>query len=361
MNLLILLQLIAGLGLLVGGAELLVKGASRIAVSRGISSLVVGLTIVAFGTSSPELAVSLQSAFSNQADISLGNVIGSNILNILLILGISALISPLNIARQLLRFDVPIMIGVSVLTLILSQDGKLGRPDGILLFSGAIIYTSLLLKSSRQENIAPNGDLNRDTTISSEHRFLSPTLIDVGMIILGIGLLVIGSTLLINSAIAIAVTLGVSELVIGLTIIAGGTSLPELASSVVASWQGEQDISVGNVIGSNIFNLLVVLGLTATLAPEGIRVSPAVLSLDLPLMIAVAIACFPIFLTGKKIARWEGLIFVAYYIAYTTFLILKSADHDQLPLFSSVVLLFVIPITLVTMGISIMSHFQKKA
>jgi cation:H+ antiporter len=332
-----------GLVLLIAGADLLVRGASSLAVALRISPLVIGLTIVAYGTSAPELAVSVQSGFAGQGDLALGNVVGSNIFNVLLILGLSATVAPLVVSRQLVRSDVPLMIGVSLLFLLLALDGSISRWDGLLLFAGAIGYTTYTIIQSRREQQL------QATPASTPRSGATFWLVQVGMLLVGLGMLVLGARWLVNGAVAFAEALGVSELIIGLTIVAAGTSLPEVATSVLASLRGERDIAVGNVVGSNIFNLLSVLGLTALVSPGAIPVSGAALAFDIPVMLAVMIACLPIFFTGYVIARWEGLLFLGYYVAYTLYLILNATQHASLPLFNTVMLVFVLPLTAITL------------
>jgi cation:H+ antiporter len=353
--------LLTGLVLLVIGAEALVRGSSKLATAAGIPPLIIGLTIVAFGTSSPEMAVSVMSSLNGQANIALGNVVGSNIFNVLFILGLSALVAPLIVAQQLVKLDVPIMIGVSLLALLFGLDGKIQPSDGVILFIGILVYMVFLIFQSRQEQ-------NQDVQAEYEREYggdrrttILQTAINLGLILGGLGLLVLGSRWLVASSIVIARSIGVSELVIGLTIVAIGTSLPELATSVVASVRGERDIAVGNVVGSNIFNLLAVLGLSAAISPTGgVAVPTAALAFDMPVMIAVAVACLPIFITGNLISRWEGAVFVAYYVAYTTYLILASTQHDSLPIFSAAFLFFVIPITVITLAIILFRYLYKK-
>jgi cation:H+ antiporter len=339
---------IIGLVFLIGGAELLVRGASQIAVAAGISPLVVGLTVVAYGTSTPELAVSVQSSFAGQADIALGNVIGSNIANVLLILGISAIITPLVVSSQLIRFDVPLMIGVSIALPLLALDGKIGRMDGILLFVGVVVYTVWLIRQSRKETKQAALEMGNEDKAAIPH--------SVGMWVLqgvfilgGLGLLVLGSRWLIDGAVAFARLFQLSELIIGLTIVAVGTSLPEIATSVVASLRGQRDIAVGNVVGSNIFNILSVLGIASAISPSGIPVSPAIFGFDFPVMIGVAFACLPIFFTGYVIARWEGWLFLGYYVAYVAYLVLHDMQHIALPIFANAMLFFVVPLTTITL------------
>ena len=341
------LLFILGLLFLIAGAELLVRGASRLAAAAGVTPLIIGLTVVAFGTSFPELAVSMMSAMSGHADLALGNVIGSNIFNVLFILGLSAMIVPLVVSRQLVWLDVPLMIAVSVLTLLISLDGKIGRLDGFLLVTGLVGYTTFLFYHNKRNNKQTAGN-HKETTLQNPTSRLRSHAANVFSIVSGLILLVAGSQWLIDGAIVFASRLAVSEMVIGLTIVAAGTSLPEAATSIVAGIRGERDIAVGNVVGSNIFNILAVLGLSSLFSPDGIIVAPAALRFDIPIMIAVAVACLPIFFTGHLIARWEGFLFFGYYAAYTIYLILFASAHSALPAFSRVMLMYVIPLTALT-------------
>ncbi len=353
-------QLIAGLVLLVVGAEVLVRGASKLAAAAGISSLVIGLTVVAFGTSSPELAVSLQSAFAGQADIAVGNVVGSNIFNVLFILGISALITPLLVAQQLVRLDVPLMVGVSILTYLFALDGSLVAWEGAILFAGIIAYTVFLIRQSRRETATIKQEYEAEFGGEAPHTPATIAL-NVFFVVAGLAMLVFGSRWLVDSAVVIAESFGVSQLIIGLTIVAAGTSMPEVATSVIAAIRGERDIAVGNVVGSNIFNLLAVLGVTSVFAPAGVAVSSEAIAFDIPFMIVVAIACLPIFFTGNTIARWEGALFLAYYVIYTVYLILHSSDSASLPLFMDTLIYFLAPLTLVTIGIAVGANSELAA
>ncbi|MDX1675396.1 MAG: calcium/sodium antiporter [Longimicrobiales bacterium] len=346
-----LLFFVGGGALLIVGAELLVRGASGLAIAAGISPLVVGLTVVAVGTSAPEMAVTVGSAYSGEADLALGNVVGSNIFNVLFILGVSALIAPLVVARQLVRVDVPIMVAVSVLTLLLALDGAVGRADGLILFVGIAAYTVFLIRQSRKERPDAPPDLPRGAGTADGLRW-APVL-NILYILAGLGLLVVGARWLVRAAVATASALGISELVIGLTIVAAGTSLPEVATSILATIRGERDIAVGNVVGSNIFNLLAVLGLGALVAPSGVPVSSGALSFDIPIMIAVAVAALPIFFTGFIIARWEGFVFLAYYVAYTAFLVLQAAEHELVTGFGTAMVWFVLPLTGLTLVVGV--------
>jgi len=336
-----------GLFFLIAGAEALVRGASRLSMILGISPLVIGLTVVAFGTSSPELAVSIKSALSGQASIAVGNVIGSNIFNVLFILGLSALITPLVVAQQLIRLDVPLMIALSIIVFSISLDGNFSRTNGFMLVMGLAAYLWLLIYLSRKKNVATKEDYSKDLESNLSTR--TSWLKNIGLVIGGFILLILGSRWLVDSAVSFAQYLGVSELVIGLTIVAAGTSLPEVVTSVIAAIRGERDIAVGNVVGSNIFNITGVLGLASIVAPTGIEISTAVIGFDMPVMIAVALVCLPIFFTDGVISRWEGVLLLGYYLAYTLYLILAASHHDALPRFSAVMLYFAIPLTIVAL------------
>ncbi|SFF51352.1 cation:H+ antiporter, partial [Nannocystis exedens] len=307
---------VLGLVLLVVGAELLVSGAARLAARLGVSPLVIGLTVVAFGTSAPELAVSVSAALSpGGADVALGNVVGSNIFNVLFILGVSALIAPLLVQRQLVRFDVPLMLVASAACWLMALDGVIGRVDGILLFAALLVYTVMLLRIARRDG--EGGD--EEVPLARPGSLTAKLPVQLVMLVAGLAMLVLGSRWLVDGAVAFARLLGVSELVIGLTIVAAGTSLPEVATSVLAAIRGQRDIAVGNVVGSNIFNVLCVLGISAAVAPSGVAVAPAALSFDIPVMTAVAVSCLPLFITGGGLARWEGALFLFYYCAYTAY------------------------------------------
>lgn len=345
-----LLFFVAGLALLVGGAEVLLLGATRLAAALGISPLVIGLTVVAFGTSAPELAVTIESTWAGQSDIALGNIVGSNICNVLLILGLSASITPLIVSQRLLRLDAPLMVGLPVLMLLLGLDGQIGQLDGMLLFAGIIIYTVWSIRQSRKES--------RNVRAEYAQKFGAGRgetgghmAIRVLQIVGGLAMLAVGSGWLVEGAVAMARALGVSELLIGLTIIAVGTSLPELMTSILASARGERDIAVGNVVGSNIFNILSILGLTSLVSPNGIRVPPAALAFDIPVMIATAIICLPIFFSGGTIARWEGVLLLGYYLAYILYLILKATEHAFLPVFVAAMIYCVLPLTAITLTV----------
>jgi cation:H+ antiporter len=279
--------------------------------------------------------VSTLASLRGEADIAIGNVVGSNIFNVLLILGVSALVAPLLVSRQLTREQVPVMIGVSGLLWVLVVDGAVRRLEGALLLGGIVAYTSVLIVRGRAENRAGG----EDRSVSA----VSPALAGVA-VVAGLALLVVGSRWLVEAARSMALALGISDLVVALTVVAAGTSLPELATSVVASLRGERDIAVGNLVGSNVFNVLAILGASALVAPAGLAVAPAALSFDVPVMVAVAVACFPVFL-GGRIERWQGGVFVSYYAAYVTYLVLDTSGHQALPEFRAAMLWFFLPLT----------------
>ena len=348
-----------GLGALVIGAEALVRGAAKIALSLGISPLVVGLTIVAMGTSSPEVAVSVGAVLNGSTDIAVGNVVGSNIFNVLFILGVSAVITPLIVHSQIIRQEVPIMIGASVILAVMILDGVLGRAESGLLLALLVGYVVFLIRQSRAET----PEIREEYEGAEARRkggWDSHWAVQLLLIAAGLGLLVLGSNWLVDAAVAFARALGVSDLVIGLTIIAAGTSMPEVATSIMAAVRGERDIAVGNVIGSNTFNVLGCLGISGVVSTSGLGIAPALLNFDLWVMLAVAIACLPVFLLGRQIGRRRGLLFLAYYAAYVAYLIMGAQQHDALDEFSAVMLSFVLPLTIVTLvAMVVRDHSQR--
>lgn len=338
-----LLFFVLGLIALLGGAELLVRGASRLSLGLGISPLVVGLTIVAFGTSSPEMAVSVAGAWAGSSGLAIGNVVGSNVFNVLLILGLSAVITPLAVQRQIVRLEAPILLGLSLLVGAFCLDGAISRFNGLILVAILIGYTSFTIVRGRRESRAaePEGDAPPE-----KPRYVVNAL----FIVIGLGLLVQGSEWLVDGAVQFARNLGISEIVIALTVVSAGTSLPEVATSVMAAIRGERDIAVGNVVGSNIFNLLAVLGISASVAPSALTITDATLAFDIPVMIGVAVLILPIFFTGHRIDRWEGALLLGYYIAYIAVVVLRATDSIHVDTVTFALGAFVIPMTLLTLG-----------
>ena len=336
---LISLTIAGGLILLAAGGELLVRGSAQIAARFGVSSLVIGLTIVAFGTSAPEVAVSLQSISSGASDLAVRNVLGSNIFNVLFILGASAVVVPLVVSRRVVWIEVPVAIGVSTLAWCSARDGRVASTEGWVLLLVVAAYLVWLLRTAIAPSHQPDG-LQR----YAKHQAISSGL----TALVGLGLLVIGARWLVDGATSLALTLGISDAVIGLTVVAAGTSLPEVAASLVAAVRGHRDIAVGNILGSNIFNLTIVLG-TATVVAGELHVPEGVVTFDLVIMVAVAVACLPIFVTGHTIARWEGALFLAYYAAYTGYLVRDATDHERLPHLRDAMAFFALPLTAVTL------------
>lgn len=316
-----IIYIVLGLFGLFFGGDFLVKGASRLALSFGVSSLIIGLTVVSIGTSAPELLVSVSAAFDGVSDLALGNVIGSNIGNIGLILGITGLFAPLTVQRSLLKRGIPIMIGIGFAVYFLAQDGSLGRADGGLLVLGFIGFNALLYFESQRspqsgEEVAASAEVKPEEV--EEANFTVEGL----RLVAGIGLLVIGANLLVRGATNIALDLGVSELVVGLTMVAVGTSLPELTASIIAAMKDETDIAIGNVVGSNIVNILLVLGITSIILP--IEVEPELMQFEFLVMIAFSVLLLP-FSFDRVLSRRESAIFLGSYVAFILFTFLQSA------------------------------------
>ena len=348
MDVVTLILFVIGFVLLIGGAEFLVRGASAISTTLGVSPLVVGLTVVSLGTSAPELAVSVNAAWQGQGDLALGNVVGSNVFNVLLILGLAAVIVPLRVRSGLVRRDVPVLIGVSLLVWAMGYSGgRLVRVEGLVLVGLLAAYTAVLLLEAKKDRRAAQAAAAE----AGEVEALSAAVLarNLGLIVGGGLGLMLGSKFLVDGAIQLAGWIGVEERVIGLTVVAAGTSLPEIAASVSAAVKGEGDMAVGNAIGSNLYNLMAVLGITALIDPSGIEVPAASVFSDLPVMVVVAVACFPVFFTGGRINRWEGFVFLFYFVAFMAWTVLRAGDESQVPgLFSGVILYFAVPLTAIT-------------
>lgn len=308
------LQILTGLAGLYFGGEALVRGASRLALRLGLTPLVVGLTVVAFGTSSPELFVSLQATLKGQGDIAVGNIVGSNIGNIGAILALCAIVHPMRVAMQVLRFDMPVMLGVSVLFCGLLWDGKLGRMEGLLLIFLLVVYLITVLLLARRE---------KEPAVAEEFLESMPALKgrlwhDLVYIAIGLVLLGVGSRFLIAGATTVARSFGMSEAVIGLTVVSIGTSLPELSASLVAAFKKEGDIAVGNVVGSNLFNMLAIGGISGAILPltsNGVRIA------DYAVMLAFTLILLPFMKTGFAVKRWEGVVLLVTYVGYLAFLL----------------------------------------
>lgn len=345
-----LLQLLCGLALLVAGAELLVRCAVRMAANLKVRPLLIGLTLVAVGSSAPQLTVSLQAALNDTADIAVGSVIGSNIFNILVTLGLSALIIPLRVSRQLVCLDIPLMILASGLVFALALNKQLDRLDGVVLLGGLLVYLALLLRQSRHSgHHHPRHDLPRTSWLHNLVLMLAALL-----------LLGLAGHLLLGAAVTLATELGLSERIIGLTIIAVSTSLPQLATSLIAAFRGQREIAVGNVIGSNVFNLLGVLGLTALVAPAPLSVSPNALAFDLPVMLGVAALCLPVFYTGYRVTRGEGLLFLGLYLAYGLHVVSFTTGMPLAGKLEHLMLFFVLPALLLFLLLSTLRAWRRQ-
>ncbi|MCW8092245.1 calcium/sodium antiporter [Alteromonas sp. ASW11-130] len=352
------LLLVFGLVLLILGAEGLVKGAARLAANIGIPSLVIGLTVVAFGTSAPELAVSMNSALANKTELAIANVVGSNIFNVLFILGLAALITPLAISKQLIRQDVPIMVLASALVFYMATDGLLSVWECGLLVVLLVGYTTFLfVQGKRADSVAVDTNDDEVSSLTTGHH---PVWQSTLWLVAGLVLLIIGANLLVNSAVTIARTFAVSEAIIGLTILAIGTSLPEVVTSIVASFKGQRDIAVGNVIGSNVFNLLAVLGISGLFSSEGLLGNTQLIEQDFPIMLGVALLCAPLMLTGAVLNRIEGMLFFGLYLLYTAFLIGGVKDATWLSPLSMVTWNIIFPVTLIVIVVSLIKHWWQQ-
>ncbi|HSW43075.1 MAG TPA: calcium/sodium antiporter [Patescibacteria group bacterium] len=367
--------LVVGIVLLVGGAELLVSGAAGIARSLGIMPIVIGLTVVAFGTSAPEMAISVGASLAGEPDVAVGNVVGSNIYNVLLILGLSALAAPLLVDERVTRREVPLMVLASIGVALMAADGTLGRLDGLVLVAGLLAWIGWLLRNSRRSGRAVPVSLNTLGAAAGPARSgatRSPLAVSspgaggrgrawqLGQIGIGLVILVAGAQAVVHGAIDLAYAVGLSPLVVGLTIVAVGTSLPELATSVAASLRGERAIAVGNVVGSNILNIGAVLGFTALFSPDGVAVAPVALGRDFPVMIGVALICVPLFFTGRGLARWEGGLLLGCGVVYTVFVLLVATEHPAVPALTTVLVGVALPAMAITLGALTVREMQAR-
>lgn len=368
------LSIVLGFGCLAAGGELLVRGASELAKKLGFSELIIGLTVVAFATSAPELAVSLNAAYYGHADVAFGNVVGSNIFNILFVLGLSALVAPLIVNRQLLHRDVPVMIALSLLTYWIARNGVIEHYEAVVLLVLLLGYIALSVVTGRQNNRTPieipdcqSEDAKPQSQTSCRRWSLLLIIRNVAVplglsivVCVGVGVLVLGAKLFVDGAVSLAQAWGISELVIAVTIVAAGTSLPEAATSIVAGLQGRRDIAIGNVVGSNIFNILSVLGFGTLVTRNGMNVAEEALALDLPIMVGVAMVCLPIFFTGQTVGRLEGLLLFGYYLAYTANLGLAVTHSPYLSVFRQAMLWGIIPLTVLLLAIRMLQHILHR-
>ncbi len=350
--LLITAGVLGGFVALIGGGELLVRGASNLAAAARVSPLIIGLTVVAFGTSAPELAVSIKSCFEGSSDLAVGNSVGSNLSNLLLILGIAAIAAPLAVNARLFRLDIPVMIAAVATLWFFGKDGRLDRTEGIVCFVALIAYLIFTVAQGRRESavaaaeaqmaeseIAAGGDATTSRAIGK----------NLLLVVVGLVLLMLGANWLVTACVALAESFGLSKLVIGLTVVAIGTSLPELVTSLMAALRGHRDLAVGNVVGSNILNILLVLGLSAIVAPAGVDVHAQSLAFDIPVLLLFSLAAVPIFFSGLGVSRTEGVVMVVYYGAYLSYLVWHSMQAPPAQSTPTELLLFVAPLLPLTL------------
>lgn len=311
----------AGLALLIAGAELVVRSGIHVAARLGVPPLVVGLTIVAVGTSAPELAVGIDAALLGEGELAVGNIAGTNIVNILLILGLSAMLRPLEIRMQTIRLDLPVIVLASLMLAVMASDGILSRAEGIILTLSALGYTALILGAARRESLRVKAAFTREFAARPDPAHAPEMLHSLGLLAAGLLVIVAGAEWLVDGAVSLARQWGVSEAFIGLTIVAIGTSAPELVTTVVSTVRNARDIAIGNLLGSSVYNILLILGITCIVPSGGIAIAPALIRIDIPLMTAVAMACLPVFISGRQVTRVEGACFVSAYAAYLAYLI----------------------------------------
>ena len=310
-----------GVAALIAGAELLVRGGAALAARLGISPLLIGLTVVALGTSTPELAVGIEAAIQGNGSLAVGNIVGANIINILLILGFSAALRPLAIQMQTLRLELPVIVLAAVTLFAFAWDGVLSRLEGVLLVTMGAAFTLALIHAARRESFKVKREFAREYSVRRLPGRQAVT--EFLMLIVGIVVIVAGADWLVDGAVALARLWHVSDAFIGLTIVAIGTTTPELVTTIISTIRGERDIAIGNLIGSSVYNILVILGVTSITSTGGIDVGSHLIRVDIPVMVGVALLCIPVFLSGRRISRIEGGLFVSAYAAYLSYLIIE--------------------------------------
>ncbi|GAA1651526.1 calcium/sodium antiporter [Catellatospora bangladeshensis] len=315
------LLIIAGLVALILGAEVLVKASAGLAARLGISPMIIGLTVVALGTSVPELAVGIDAALSGSPGLAMGNIIGASLVNLLLALGLSAALVPIVFDRATLRLDLPAMVEAALLLYLLSFDGSLTRPDGLILLLAGVTYTFGRIHAARHDVAGSRGDTPNSAAEPVRRRGPLRQLL---LMLLGVAVVVVGAELLVEGAAASARAFGVSETVIGLTIVAIGTCTPELVTTVMSTLRGNRDLAIGNLLGSSIYNICAILGLTVVVAPHGIAVPREIFAADLTLMVAVTLVAASVFAVGARMSRTAGCLFIATYAAYLTWLLSRA-------------------------------------
>ncbi len=355
-------QLAVGLAMLLAGGELVVRSASAIARILGMSKLLVGLTVVAFGTSAPELAICIDAVWKGKSDIAVGNIIGSNIANVLLILGLTATIFPIVIQKRVIHREIPIMIGVSILFLVLAIDGVLHPTDGLVLLAGMAVFVVWQIRAEKKAKDAERAAGNNETESAADDptRAGSPSIwLNIAILVAGVACLWFGAAWLVEGASKIAMGLGVSKLVIGLTVVAIGSSAPEIVTSLLAAKHGHPELAVGNVIGSNIANLLLVAGAASAFSTR-ITVPEEAFQFDIPIMLASSIACLPVFATSYRIDRWKGILFLLCFATFNLVLFIKPILIESFPNLQRIYLFVSIPMVVVTC-IAIAQHNNRDA
>lgn len=337
-----LVWIAVGLTALVAGAEMLVRGSVRLAGAAGISPMVIGLTVVSLGTSSPELGISLQAALAGNDGLAIGNVIGSSIFNLTFLLGIGAIVTPILIKQRLLRIDIPILVGLVSFTWVMALDARIDRLEGGLLFLGGLAYTVLVVRSGPAESaeVQAEYELALQQAGGRQAKRLGTAAV---LSLAGLAALILGGRWMLNGAVQLARDLGVDELIIGLTVVAIGTSLPEVAATVLAALRGEPDLAVGNAVGSSIYNLLAILGACAVLAPSGLHITASGLWFDLPVLWIAALLCVPVFLWGGRITRGEGVLLLLFYFGYVGVLVRTARMQSILTAPAPALLVFLLP------------------
>ncbi|MGA0163702.1 MAG: calcium/sodium antiporter [Bdellovibrionota bacterium] len=353
-------EIVLGLVILSFGADWLVRASVKISGLLSIPTVIIGLTIVSFGTSAPELAVSAISALSNQSDLAIGNVLGSNIFNILVIIGLSAAIRPMQVHLNLIRIDTPILVALSFLLFLICWGLEISRFAGFILVGllAAYILLQLFLVKREKKSAKIDEELQeivKETQIKGDKT--KAFLMYSGLFLVGLGLLILGSRWFVSGSVDLARWLGWSELIIGLTLVAVGTSIPEIAASVAAALRGHHDIAIANAIGSNVFNILCVLGITSIIQP--LSVAPEALVFDFPVMISVALICWPIFLQGRKVERYEGFLLLLFYLGYMSLLYLRAIGTIELSTYTDTLLYWIIPLASI-LFVSLIFHLIRK-
>ncbi|MCV7056055.1 calcium/sodium antiporter [Mycolicibacterium gilvum] len=318
------LWFVVGLLTVIAGAEVMVRGGAEVAARLGISPIIIGLTVVSIGTSMPELAVGVVSAADGSGALAVGNIAGTNVVNILLILGLSALLVPLALAMRTIRFELPMMAVAALLFWGLAADGNLSRLDGGILVTAAVGYTAAVIWSARRESRAIAAEFASEFApepVATTTEVRRRTATHVAMTVGGIVVVVIGADWLVDGAVGMARQFGVTDALIGLTVVAIGTSAPELVTTVMTTLRGDRDIAIGNLIGSSIYNILLILGITCLVPAGGLALTEGLVRIDIPVMVVVGLACIPIFLSGRRVSRMEGGMMVAAYLGYLAFVL----------------------------------------